>query len=128
MRDVNDIEWHQGDVKQHQAMTRKCWGILGKKIWVMMREARCCNPTLGLSVRRQFTLPKVGKWSPPGLSKTQKTIWSKSLHLAAFFILMQSSWSINVQNGLALPIWTSPAQVMGKRRAKSQTNSLTPDH
>jgi hypothetical protein len=34
----------------------------------------CRNPTLGLSVRRQLTLPKVGKWSPPGFPKTQKTI------------------------------------------------------
>jgi len=25
----------------------------------------CRNPTLGLNVRRQLTLPKVGKWSPP---------------------------------------------------------------
>jgi hypothetical protein len=32
------------------------------------------NPTLGPSVRMQLTLPKVGKWSPPGLPKTQKTI------------------------------------------------------
>jgi len=30
----------------------------------------CRNPTSGLSVRRQFTLPKMGKWSHPGLSKT----------------------------------------------------------
>jgi hypothetical protein len=29
---------------------------------------------------------------------------------------------------LALVIWTSAAQVMGKRRAGSQTGSLTPEH
>jgi hypothetical protein len=34
----------------------------------------------------------------------------------------------NIENGLALVIWTSVAQVMGKRRAGSQTGSLTPDH
>jgi hypothetical protein len=33
-----------------------------------------------------------------------------------------------IENGLALAIWTSAAQVMGKRRAGSQTGSLTPDH
>jgi hypothetical protein len=38
-----------------------CWIIFG---------TNCRNPTLGLSVRMQFTLPKVGKMSPPGLSKT----------------------------------------------------------
>jgi hypothetical protein len=31
-------------------------------------------------------------------------------------------------NGLTLPIWTSATQVMGKRRAGSQTANLTPDH
>jgi len=35
---------------------------------------KCCNPTLGLSVRMQLTLPKVGKWSPSGLPKSQKMI------------------------------------------------------
>jgi hypothetical protein len=33
-----------------------------------------------------------------------------------------------IENGLALIIWTSVAQVMGKRRVGSQTGSLTPDH
>jgi len=57
-------------------------------------EPTCYNPTLGLSVRMQFTLPKVGKWSPPGLLKTQKTIWKvKSPRIDAFFISMESSWS-----------------------------------
>jgi hypothetical protein len=28
-----------------------------------MNQLYCRNPTLGLSVRRQLTLPKVGKWS-----------------------------------------------------------------
>jgi hypothetical protein len=31
-------------------------------------------------------------------------------------------------NALALVIWTSATQVMGKRRAGSQIGSLTPDH
>ncbi len=34
----------------------------------------------------------------------------------------------DVQNGLVLPIWTFAAQVMSKRRAGTQTASLTPDH
>ncbi len=37
-------------------------------------ECDCRNPTLGLSVRMQLTLPKVGKWSPPGLPKIQSSI------------------------------------------------------
>jgi hypothetical protein len=41
---------------------------------------------------------------------------------------LERSWSLDIENGLALAIWTFAAQVMGKRRAGSQTGSLTPDH
>jgi hypothetical protein len=43
-------------------------------------------------------------------------------------VSLKSSWNVNIENGLALAIQTSAAQVMGKRRAGSQTASLTPDH
>jgi hypothetical protein len=42
--------------------------------------------------------------------------------------LIGKSWSVNVQNDLTWAIWTFVAQVMGKRRAGSQTDSLIPDH
>jgi hypothetical protein len=45
-----------------------------------------------------------------------------------FFIFLERPWSVDVENGLAWAIWTYVAQVMGKRRAGSQTGSLTPDH
>ncbi len=41
-----------------------------------------------------------------------------------FFFSLESSWSVDVQNGLAWAIWTSATQVMGKRRSGSQTSSL----
>jgi hypothetical protein len=41
---------------------------------------------------------------------------------------LEISWSLDIEDGLALAIWTYVAQVMGKRRAGSQTGSLTPDH
>jgi len=44
-----------------------------------MQYLPCRNPTLGLSVRMQLTLPKVGKRSPPGLLKIQKTIEGSNL-------------------------------------------------
>ncbi len=53
---------------------------------------------------------------------------SKHLALGVFLVSLQRSWSVDIENGLALAIWTSVAQVMGKRRAGSQTGSLTPDH
>jgi hypothetical protein len=41
---------------------------------------------------------------------------------------IESSWNVDIENVLALAIRTFAAQVMGKRRAGSQTGSLTPDH
>jgi hypothetical protein len=75
------------------------------------------------------TLGKVGSWSPPGLPNVQSsTIRPKTPRLGVFLVSLERSRSVNVQNGLALVIWTSVAQVMGKRRAGSQIGSLTPDH
>jgi hypothetical protein len=45
----------------------------------------------------------------------------------AFFISLESSWNINVSNGLTLFIWTFETQVMAKRRARSQIANLTLD-
>jgi hypothetical protein len=45
-----------------------------------------------------------------------------------FFILLERPWSVDVENGLAWAVWTSATQVMGKRRAGSQTSNLTFDH
>jgi hypothetical protein len=87
------------------------------------------QPHFGLSVRMKLTLPKVGTWNPPGLPKTQSLIAGvKTPCIGVFLISLKRSWSVDVQNGLAWVIWTSAAQVMGKRRAGSQTGSLTPDH
>jgi hypothetical protein len=81
------------------------------------------------SVRSPFTLPKMGLGSPSGLPKTQSAIAKvKTPHIEALFILLERSWSVDVQNGLAWAILTSAAQVMVERRAGSQTGSLTPDH
>jgi hypothetical protein len=80
------------------------------------------QPHFRISVRP--TLPKMGSWSLPGLSKTQSsTLGVKSPHIRLFFMSLKRSWSVDVQDGLAWAIWTSAAQVMGKRRAGSQTGS-----
>jgi hypothetical protein len=77
----------------------------------------------------KLTLPKLGTWSPLGLPKTQSLIAGvKTPCIGVFLISLERSWSVDVQNGLAWVIWTSAAQVMGKRWARSQTGSLTPDH
>jgi hypothetical protein len=52
----------------------------------------------------------------------------KNQWLEEFLISLESPWNVDVQNGLASPIWTSKTQVMAKKRAGSQIGSLTPDH
>ncbi len=77
----------------------------------------------------KFTFPKWGLASPLGLPKLQNSIAEvKTPCIGMFFISLESYQSVNVENGLAWAIWTSTAHVMAKRRARSQTGSLTPDH
>jgi hypothetical protein len=43
-------------------------------------------------------------------------------------VSLERSWSVDNETGLALAIWTSVTQVMGKRRVGSQIANLSPDH
>ncbi len=87
------------------------------------------QPHFWKSVRMTLTLPKWGLGSPLGLSKLQSSIAGvKTPCLKAFFIPLEIYQSVDVENGLALAIWTFAAQVMAKRRAGSQTGNLTLDH
>jgi hypothetical protein len=52
----------------------------------------------------------------------------KAFALRSYLYHWKSYWSVDVQNGLAWPIWPSVTQVMAKRKAESQTGNLTPDH
>jgi hypothetical protein len=50
------------------------------------------QPHFGLSVRMKLTLPKVGTWSPPGLSKIQSSSSGvKTPHIEVFFIPLEGS-------------------------------------
>jgi len=51
---------HGATIMAHNIITRRA----------VVMVSSCHNPTLGLSVKMQLTLPKVGKWSPLGLLKT----------------------------------------------------------
>ncbi len=87
------------------------------------------QPHFGLSVKMKLTLPKLGIWSPPGLPNVQSsTAEAKTPQIGVFLVSLERSSSVDAQKSLALVIWTSAAQVMGKRMAGSQTGSLTPDH
>ncbi len=89
----------------------------------------CRNPTLAKCGGEAQHLEKVRIWSPPGLSNVQSsTARPKTPRIGVFLVSLKRFWSVDIENGLVLAIWTSVAQVMGKRRAESQTGSLTPDH
>jgi hypothetical protein len=76
-----------------------------------------------------FTLPKWGLGSPSGLPKLQSLIAGvKTPRIKVFFISLKSYQSVDVENGLALAIWTYVAQVMTKRKVGTQIGNLTPDH
>jgi hypothetical protein len=82
------------------------------------RRGRVSQPHFGLSVRMKLTLPKVGTWSPSRLLKTQSSSSGvKTPCIRVFFIPLERSWNLDVRNGVAWVIWTSAAQVMGKRKA-----------
>jgi hypothetical protein len=89
----------------------------------------CRNPTLAKCGGETQHLEKLEVWSPSGLPNVQSsTTRHKTTRIEAFLVSLERSWNVDIENGLALAIRTSAAQVMGKRRARSQTGSLTPDH
>ncbi len=89
----------------------------------------CRNPTLAKCGSEAQHLEKVRIWSPPGLPNVHSsTARPKTPLIGVFLVSLKRSWNVNIENGLALTIRTSTAQVMGKRRAGSQIDSLTPDH
>jgi len=76
-----------------------------------------------------LTLPKMGTWESFGIPETSKlNCQGQTPCLEVFFISLEKYQSVDVENGLAWAICTSTAQVMGKRKARSQTGNLTPNH
>jgi hypothetical protein len=94
-----------------------------------MNTPMCRNPTLAKCGGEAQHLEKVRIWSPSGLPNVQSsTARPKTPCIEVFLVSLERSWSVDIENGLTLVIWTFVAQVMGKRRAGSQTDNLTPDH
>ncbi len=92
-------------------------------------DIHCRNPTLAKCGGEAQHLEKVRIWSPPRLPNVQSsTTGPKTPRIGVFLVSLEISSSVDIENGLALAIWTSVAQVMGKRRAGSQTSNWTPDH
>jgi hypothetical protein len=73
--------------------------------------------------------PKNGTWESSGtLKNSERDCKGQNTLYWGFFVLLERSWTLDVQNGLVWAIWTSSAQVMVERRAGSQIASLTPNH
>jgi hypothetical protein len=91
-----------------------------------------CEFARGWAKRRTHECGRVWEWTltfPNGLPKLQRVIAKgKTPHLEKFFISLENYWSVDVQNGLAWPIWTFETQVMAKTKAGSQIGSLIPNH
>jgi hypothetical protein len=96
------------------------------------RKLGVTSYTLGSVRKCEGVNPHTPKWTPmlgvgvsKGLPNFQSAIaGAKTPCLEEFFISLERSWSVDVQNGLAWAIWMSAAQVMGKWKAGSQTTIL----
>jgi hypothetical protein len=98
------------------------------KSW-QFKQLVCRNPNLAKCGGEAQHLVELGIWSPPGLLNVQSSIAGpKTPRIGVFLVSLERSWSVDIENALALGIWKSVAQVMRKRRAESQTGNLTPDH
>jgi hypothetical protein len=92
-------------------------------------QTHCRNPTLAKCGGEAQHLEKLEVGSLPGLPNVQSsTARPKTPCIKVFLVSLERSCNVDIENGLALAIPTSAAQVMGKRRVGSQTGSLTPDH
>jgi hypothetical protein len=113
----------------HFALCKAHWSSWFKPLWSQPPTCWVSQPYFGQVWGETQHLEKVRIWSPPGLPNVQSsTARPKTPRIEVFLVSLERSWSVDIENGLALAIWTSVAQVMGKRRAGSQTGSLTPDH
>jgi hypothetical protein len=69
------------------------------------------------------TLGKVGIWSPPGLPNVQSsTEWPKTSCIGVFLVSLESSWNVDIENGLALPF----GHLQPKLRAKEGSGVKLP--
>jgi hypothetical protein len=93
----------------------KKWDILQHFLLLSLAKkwGQIVTSPLWRNVRMTLTLPKWGLGSPPGLSESQNSIAGvQKPRLDVFFISLERSWSVDVENGLAWAIRTSAAQVM----------------
>ncbi len=82
------------------------------------------QPHFEASVRMRLTLPKVGTWSPPGLSQLQRSITEvKTPCLEVLFILLERPWNVDVENGLE--VWAESYELPKSRESGVQTGTIS---
>jgi hypothetical protein len=76
----------------------------------------CRNPTLAKCGGWNPTLGKVGGLESSGFPNVQSSSTRpKKPCIGVFLVSLESSWNVDIENGLALAIRTSAAQIMGKK-------------
>jgi hypothetical protein len=97
--------------------------------WPLSSSGGVSQPHFGQVWGWSPTLGKVGGLESSGTPEcSELDNKPKTPRIEVFLVSLKSCWNVDIEKGLALAIWTSAAQVMGKRRAGSQIGSLTPDH
>jgi len=125
---LRPFQWHQKN------LNARCFGPFCRTLnmspgGLQVPNFGCRNPNLAKCGGEAQHLERVGIWSPSGLPNVESsTARGKTPCIGAFLVSLKRSWNVDIENGLTLVIWTSAAQVRGKRRAESQIGSLTPDH
>jgi hypothetical protein len=84
-------------------------------VWQRQPWCAMSQPHFGQVWGWSPTLAKLGIWNPPGLPNVQSSASRpKTPHIEVFLVSLKRSWSVEIENGLALVIQTSAAQVMVK--------------
>jgi hypothetical protein len=96
----------------------------------MGRPDFCRNPNLAKCGGEAQHLKRVEDLESSGTPECSELNGKgqNTLHWGVLGIIGKVLKHVDIENDLALVIWTSAAQVIGKRRAGSQTGNLTPDH
>jgi len=113
-----------------------CWSLGGLQVptfgsvsLILTVAPKCVATLLWVKCEDETPTPKVGDLESSGTPEHLKfdSRGQNTLHWGVLGVIGKVL-KRRCPNDLALVIWTSAAQVMGKRRAGSQTSSLTPDH
>jgi hypothetical protein len=102
--------------------------LTSKSNHIKFIKSKCHNPTLRECEDETHT-PKIGTWESFGIPEISKfhCKGQNTLHWGVLYIIGKLA-KCRCQKGLTWLIWTFVTRVIAKRKAKSQTSILTPNH